>query len=125
MTEPNVRLPIPSDLLEAFPNPYPDSTYSITHVQPEFTHVCPLTGQPDFGTITIEYTPGANCVELKSLKFYLQSYRNEGAFYERLTNDILNDLVTLLNPRHMQVTYDTQPRGGIHSRIVAYYNAQG
>ena len=104
-------------LLETFENPHPKRDYEIEIVQPEFTSVCPRTGQPDFGTITIQYTPGAKCVELKSLKFYLQSYRNEGIFYEDVTNVILDDLVKLLKPRRMDVVSDWTPRGGIDTTI--------
>lgn len=107
--------------LETFENPYPGRSYQITHVAPEFTSVCPITGQPDFGTITIEYVAGDLCVELKSLKFYLQSYRNEGAFYEEVTNHILNDLVAALKPVRMTVTGAFTPRGGMHSTLVASY----
>jgi 7-cyano-7-deazaguanine reductase len=107
--------------LETFENPYPGRAYQITHVAPEFTSVCPITGQPDFGTITIEYVASDLCVELKSLKFYLQSYRNEGAFYEEVTNRILNDLVAALKPVRMTVTGAFTPRGGMHSTLVVNY----
>ena len=107
--------------LDVFDNPHPGRDYTITHVGPEFTSVCPKTGQPDFGTITIEYVADAACVELKSLKFYLQSYRNEGVFYEDVVNRILDDLVAALSPRRMTVTGEFTPRGGMHSVVTASY----
>jgi 7-cyano-7-deazaguanine reductase len=103
--------------LETFDNPHPKRDYEIEIVQPEFTSVCPRTGQPDFGKITIRYTPGPRCVELKSLKLYLQSYRNEGIFYEDVTNVILNDLVKLLNPKRIEVVSEWTPRGGISTTV--------
>ena len=87
--------------LESFPNPHPGRDYTIEHTCPEFTSVCPKTGQPDFGTIRVTYVPDERCVELKSLKFYLQSYRNEGVFYEDVVNRILYDLVAALSLRRM------------------------
>ncbi len=107
--------------LETFENPRPGREYVIRHVAPEFTSVCPKTGQPDFGTIEIEYVADQLCVELKSLKFYLQSYRNEGVFYEALVNRILDDLVSCLSPTWMQVTGSFTPRGGMHSTVTAEY----
>ena len=101
--------------LETFDNPHPQRDYTIRHVAPEFTSVCPKTGQPDFGTITIDYVADAACIELKSLKLYLQSYRNEGVFYEDIVNRILNDLVAAASPRRMTVTGEFTPRGGMHS----------
>ena len=109
--------------LETFDNPHPQRDYTITHVAPEFTSVCPKTGQPDFGTITIEYVADAACVELKSLKLYLQSYRNEGVFYEDVVNRILDDLVAAASPRRMTVTGEFTPRGGMHSIVRAEYVA--
>jgi 7-cyano-7-deazaguanine reductase len=106
-------------LLATFPNPHPDRDYVIEHVAEEFTSVCPITGQPDFGRISIEYVADQLCVELKSLKLYLQSYRNEGIYYEDVTNRILQDLLDQLRPRWMQVRSEWTPRGGIHSNIVA------
>ena len=100
-------------LLETFENQFPGRDYRIEIVCPEFTSVCPKTGQPDFGTITITYTPNEKCVELKSLKFYLQSYRNEGIFYENVTNTILDDLVAVIQPRWMKLQADFAARGGI------------
>ncbi|MGD8453526.1 MAG: preQ(1) synthase [Phycisphaerae bacterium] len=110
-------------VLATFDNPSPGRDYVIRHVAPEFTSRCPLTGQPDFGTVTIEYTPDKLCVELKSLKLYFQAYRDEGAFYEALTNRILDDLVAALRPRRLLVQTDWNPRGGMRSTIVAQYEA--
>lgn len=98
------------EILELFDNPYPGRDFLITHVCPEFTSLCPKTGQPDYGTITFEYIADKLCVELKSLKFYLQAYRNEGVFYERLTNQILDDMVAAMKPRYIKVTADFTPR---------------
>ncbi|MBK9127608.1 MAG: NADPH-dependent 7-cyano-7-deazaguanine reductase QueF [Phycisphaerales bacterium] len=106
-------------MLEVFDNPTPRRSYVIRHVQPEFTSLCPKTGQPDFGRVVIEYIPDRTCVELKSLKFYLQSFRTEGIFYEAVTNRILDDLVALLQPRWMRVRTRWTPRGGMHSVITA------
>jgi 7-cyano-7-deazaguanine reductase len=110
--------------LETFPNPHPQRRYLIKHVAGEFTSVCPRTHQPDFGTIQVEYVPGRHCVELKSLKFYLQSYRNRGIFYEDAVNVILNDLVAALRPRWMKVTGEFRPRGGIHSVVTAQHGRE-
>lgn len=107
--------------LETFPNPSPGREYVIRHVAPEFTSRCPMTGQPDFGTVTVEYTPGDLCVELRSLKLYLQSFREEGIFYEALTNRMLDELVEVLKPQWLRVTTDWNPRGGMHSSIVAEF----
>ena len=109
--------------IETFPNPHPDRDYIIHHVAPEFTSVCPKTGQPDFGTIEIEYIPDKLCIELKSLKFYLQGYRNVGVFYEDVINRILADLVKSCSPRQMKVTGKFTPRGGIQSTITAEHPA--
>jgi 7-cyano-7-deazaguanine reductase len=106
-------------LLATFPNPHPGRDYVIEHIAEEFTSVCPITGQPDFGSISVEYVADQLCIELKSLKLYLQSYRNEGIYYEDVTNRILEHLVDLLKPRWMQVRSEWTPRGGIHSNIVA------
>ena len=111
------------DPLETFDNPHPGRDYVIRHVAPEFTSVCPKTGQPDFGTITVEYVPDAKCVELKSLKFYLQGFRNEGVFYEDVVNRILDDLVAALAPRRMTVTGKFTPRGGLHSAVTAEHTS--
>ncbi|MHC4643723.1 MAG: preQ(1) synthase [Planctomycetota bacterium] len=107
--------------LELFDNPNPERDYVITVNCPEFTSVCPRTGQPDFGEIIIEYCPDKLCIELKSLKLYLQSYRNKGIFYEALTNDILDDLSEPCKPRWMKVTSRFKPRGGITTDVVAEY----
>jgi 7-cyano-7-deazaguanine reductase len=113
----------PSKTLENFPNPAPERDYQIEFECPEFTCLCPKTGQPDFATIRIEYVPDALCVELKSLKQYLWSYRQEGHFHEAVTNLILDDLVALLAPRHMTVEGDFWVRGGIHTTVVASHDA--
>jgi 7-cyano-7-deazaguanine reductase len=110
--------------LETFPNTHPGRDYTITHTCPEFTAVCPKTGQPDFGTIRIRYVPDRTCVELKSLKLYLQSYRNRGIYYEHVTNVILDDLVKALKPRSITVEGDFAVRGGISSVIEATYQAK-
>ena len=107
----------PSRELEAFGNPRPERDYEIRFECPEFTCVCPVTGQPDFATIRIRYVPDRRCVELKSLKLYLWSFRDEGAFHEAVTNRILDDLVTLLEPRSMTVEGDFYVRGGIHTVV--------
>jgi len=113
----------PSKSLETFPNPKPERDYEISLDCPEFTCLCPRTGQPDFATIRIRYVPDALCVELKSLKLYLWSYRDEGAFHEDVTNRILDDLVVALRPRRMTVTGDFLVRGGIHTVVTAEYAA--
>lgn len=116
--------PVKSDpkktaLLEVFDNSFPKRSYLIVHKANEFTSVCPKTGQPDFGVITISYVAAKKCVELKSLKFYLQSFRNEGIFYENVTNRILEDLVGILKPRWMEVKGEFTVRGGVNSTIIA------
>ncbi len=103
--------------LETFENPFPSRDYMIETICPEFTSLCPKTGQPDFGTLTITYIPDRMCFELKSLKLYLQQYRNHGAFYERVTNLILDDLVAVTAPRWMRIEAAFTPRGGIRSTI--------
>ena len=108
----------PSTALESFPNPRRERDYEIRFDCPEFTCLCPRTGQPDFATIRIRYTPDERCVELKSLKLYLWSFRNEGQFHEAVTNRILDDLVRLLAPRRMTVEGDFLVRGGIHTVVV-------
>ena len=108
-------------LLETFENKYPERDYTVTHIAPEFTSLCPKTGQPDFATITLEYIPDKLCVELKSLKFYLNAYRNEGIFFESVTNKILDDLVEVTQPRYMKITAKFNTRGGISSVIEAEY----
>lgn len=117
-----IRLPSqPSKTLDTFPNPNPDRDYEIEISTPEFTCVCPMTGQPDFATITVRYVPDELCVELKSLKLYFWSYRNEGAFHEKVTNTILDDLVTAISPRTATVTGDFNVRGGLRTVISASY----
>ena len=111
------------NLLETFENQFPDRDYNIEIVSPEFTSVCPRTGQPDFGTITICYTPDKSCVELKSLKFYLQSFRNQGIFYEHVTNTILDDLVAVTRPRSMKVEAAFNARGGMTETVMALFTA--
>lgn len=109
-------------ILETFENQYPNRDYIIEHEAPEFTSVCPKTGQPDFATIILEYIPDQLCVELKSYKLYLQSYRNEGIYYESVTNKILDDLVEVCKPRYMRVIAEFGVRGGISSVIEVEYN---
>lgn len=108
-------------LLETFKNEYPERDYTIVHTAPEFTSLCPKTGQPDFATITVEYVPDKLCIELKSLKFYFNSYRNDGIFFESVTNKILDDLVAVCKPRYMLITAEFKVRGGISSLIEAEY----
>jgi 7-cyano-7-deazaguanine reductase len=109
----------PSKTLELFPNPTPQRDYLITMECPEFTCLCPRTGQPDFATLHIRYVPDESCIELKSLKLYLWSYRNEGAFHEAVVNTILDDLSGACNPRFMEVVGDFYIRGGIHTTVRA------
>lgn len=104
-------------LLETFPNPNPERDYRIVHTCPEFTSVCPKTGQPDFATITIEYIPDEICLELKGLKLYFFGFRQQGIFYEAVTNRILDDLVSRCSPRYMKVTGDFNVRGGFSSVV--------
>ncbi|MHC5113147.1 MAG: preQ(1) synthase [Planctomycetota bacterium] len=107
-----------ASLLDTFDTPA-ETPFVIEHVNEEFTSVCPVTGHPDFGTITLRYEPGARCVELKSLKLYYQSFRNEGIYYEAVTNRIRDDLVAAMAPAWLQVVTDWRGRGGIRSRIIA------
>ncbi len=109
----------PSKELVAIPNPHPGREYQVRCESPELTCVCPMTGQPDFATVTVAYVPGESIVELKSLKLYLWSYRDEGAFHEDVTNRILDDLVAAIAPRTMTVTTDWLVRGGIHTVVEA------
>jgi 7-cyano-7-deazaguanine reductase len=113
----------PRSILEAFPNPNPRRDYQIQFVFPEFTSVCPVTGQPDFATITVRYVPDQRCVEMKSLKLYFFSFRNKGIFYEAVTNAILDDLVAVLEPRKMTVIGDFAVRGGTAGTITVDYDA--
>ena len=108
---------ISRDVLETFDNPFPDRDYTIDTVCPEFTSMCPKTGQPDFGTLTLSYVPDKLCYELKSLKLYLQQFRNHGAFYESVTNQILDDLVAVTQPREMKLVAEFTPRGGISTTV--------
>ena len=110
--------------LETFDNQYPGREYTIRIECPEFTSVCPRTGQPDFGTLRISYVPKRKCVELKSLKLYLQQYRNEGIFYEHVTNRILDDLVAAVGPRKMTIEATFNARGGITTTVTAVYQGK-
>jgi len=115
----------PSAELETFPNPTPERDYEIRFVCPEFTCLCPRTGQPDFATFEIRYVPDRLCVELKSLKLYLWSFRDQGHFHEAVTNRILDDLVAATSPRRMSIVGDFNVRGGIHTRVTAEYATPG
>ena len=120
-------MPMSSDfraVLESFANQFPEREYTIEIVCPEFTSVCPKTGQPDFGTLTLKYAPAALCIELKSLKLYLQQFRNEGIFYEHVTNRILDDLVAVLAPRRMTLVAAFTPRGGITTHVTVTHEAK-
>lgn len=105
--------------IDSFENRFPGRDYEIEFVAPEFTSVCPMTGQPDFGTIIVTYTPGDRCIELRSFKFYLQTFRNRGIFYENVVNTILDDIVEAIHPRRLTVTGDFNTRGGISARVTA------
>ena len=119
-----LRMSDPSrEILEVFENPYPGRDYRIETICPEFTSLCPKTGQPDFGTLTITYIPDKKCVELKSLKFYLQSFRNQGIFYEHVTNTVLDDLVAVIEPRWMKIVAAFNARGGMTESVTAKYTA--
>nr|VFJ91061.1 MAG: 7-cyano-7-deazaguanine reductase [Candidatus Kentron sp. LFY] len=111
-------------LLETFDNPYPEREYTIRIRVPEFTCVCPKTGQPDFATLHMEYNPKHSCIELKSLKTYVWSYRQEGAFHEAVTNRILDDLVSVSEPRFMRITAEFNVRGGIYTTVIAEHHAE-
>jgi 7-cyano-7-deazaguanine reductase len=115
----------PSTVLDTFENPQPDRDYTIRIDTPEFTCLCPLTGQPDFADIQLEYIPDQQCLELKSLKLYFWSYRDQGAFHEAVTNQILSDLVKAIAPRFMRISADFNVRGGVYTQIVAEHRAQG
>lgn len=115
----------PSKTLETFPNPFPDRDYTIHMTIPEFTCLCPKTGQPDFATITLDFVPDQRCVELKSLKTYMWSFREEGGFHEAMTNGILNDLVAAISPRFMRVTGEWNVRGGIYTNVVVEHRQPG
>jgi 7-cyano-7-deazaguanine reductase len=115
----------PSNRLQTFRNPSPERDYRIQMVLPEFTCLCPLTGQPDFATLELEYVPDRLCVELKSLKLYVWSYRDQGAFHEAVTNRILDDLVRATRPRFMRLTARFNVRGGIATAVVAEHRKRG
>jgi 7-cyano-7-deazaguanine reductase len=117
----NISTGMATTPLETFPNPRPDRDYEIAICCPEFTSLCPKTGLPDFGEVRITYVPDGRCVELKSLKYYLIEFRNRGIFYEHVTNQILDDLVGLLQPRRMTVVGDFSVRGGIKTVVTASY----
>ncbi len=112
----------PSRELVTFENPAPGRPYWIRHECPEYTALCPVTGQPDFGTIIVRYVPDELCVELKSLKLYIWAFRNEGHYFEQVTNLILDDLVKAMSPRKLKVTGEFNVRGGITTRVVARYS---
>ena len=111
-------------MLETFENSFPHRDYLIEIICPEFTSVCPKTGQPDFGTLTFQYVPDKLCVELKSLKLYLQQFRNQGIFYEDITNRILDDLVSTLYPRWIKLTASFTPRGGISTSVMVEWQME-
>jgi 7-cyano-7-deazaguanine reductase len=122
------RKPTPrlsNEILETFPNPQPGRDYTIRMRIPEFTCLCPKTGQPDFATLHLEYVPDRKCVELKSLKLYVWSFRNEGAFHEAVTNRMVDDLVRLMKPRFIRLTADFNVRGGIFTTVVAEHQRPG
>ena len=122
------RKPTPrpsNEIFETFPNPQAGRDYTIRMRIPEFTCLCPKTGQPDFATLHLEYVPDRKCVELKSLKLYVWSFRNEGAFHEAVTNRILDDLVRLLRPRFIRLTADFNVRGGVFTTVVAEHRKPG
>jgi 7-cyano-7-deazaguanine reductase len=115
----------PSKRLETFPNPTPKRDFRIHMEMPEFTCLCPMTGQPDFATLVLDYVPDRKCVELKSLKLYVWSYRNEGAFHEAVTNRILDDLVRATAPRFMRLEARFNVRGGIYTSVIAEHRKRG
>jgi 7-cyano-7-deazaguanine reductase len=114
----------PSKSLETFDNPQPERDYSIRMEIPEFTCLCPKTGQPDFATLRLEYVPDRLCLELKSLKLYIWSFRDRGAFHEAVTNEILNDLVAACQPRFMRIAAEFNVRGGIYTTVVAEHQSE-
>ena len=114
----------PSKSLETFENPQPDRDYTIRIDTPEFTCLCPMTGQPDFATLQLEYIPDRSCLELKSLKLDFWSYRDQGAFHEAVTNSILSDLVEAISPRFMRVSADFNVRGGVYTQVIAEHRAK-
>jgi len=118
-------MPVAKEQLETFPNPKPGRDYVIEIVCPEFTSLCPKTGQPDFATLELDYVPDRLCVELKSLKLYVWSFRNEGKFHEAVTNEILGDLARATAPRFMRLTAKFYVRGGIFTTVVAEHRKEG
>ena len=116
---------VPGKELETFPNPNPERDYTIRIRIPEFTCLCPKTGQPDFATLNLEYVPDKLCIELKSLKLYLWSFRDTGAFHEAITNEMLGDLLKSTKPRFMRLTADFNVRGGIYTTVVAEQQMPG
>jgi len=119
------QIEAPATILDVFPNPKPSRDYEIEFVFPEFTSVCPVTGQPDFATITLTYVPDKLCVEMKSLKLYFLAYRNKGIFYEAVTNTILDDLIEAVKPKRMVVVGAFAVRGGTAGKITAKYEKVG
>jgi len=115
----------PSTTLDSFSNPNPERDYTIHIDTPEFTCLCPLTGQPDFASIEVQYVPDQLCLELKALKLYFWSYRDQGAFHEAVTNQILSDLVAAIAPRFMRINAEFNVRGGVYTRIVVEHRAAG
>ena len=116
---------VPSKTLETFDNPNVERDFMVRIRMPEFTCLCPVTGQPDFAELTLEYVPASRCVELKSLKLYLWSFRDEGAFHEAVTNRILDDLVAVLQPRFARLTANFNVRGGLYTSVIAEHRAAG
>lgn len=116
-----MALPDAAAMLETFENPAPERDYEIAHTAHEFTSLCPMTGHPDFATLTFRYVPDARCVELKSMKLWLQAFRGEGIFYEAVTNKLLDDLVAVLEPRRMEIVGEFSVRGGMSSVVTATY----
>ena len=123
--KPAIAPSAPAKKLDVFPNPAPERDYVIQFQVPEFTCFCPLTGQPDFAHFTIDCIADKLCIELKSLKMYMWSYRNEGAFHEKVTNDILSDMVKAINPRYIRITAKWYVRGGIYTNVVAEHRKRG
>jgi 7-cyano-7-deazaguanine reductase len=115
----------PAKKLETFPNPAPERDFHIHMQIPEFTCLCPMTGQPDFATLVLDYVPEKKCVELKSLKLYIWSYRNEGAFHEKVTNQILDDIVAAISPRYARLTAKFFVRGGIFTNVEVEHRKKG
>jgi len=125
MTNP-VKQPTPKDVdLETFENPNPSRDYIIRIDMPEFTCLCPKTGQPDFATLKLEYVPEDRCIELKALKLYIWSYRDQGAFHEAVTNQIMDDLVGAMQPRYARLTADFNVRGGVFTDVIVEHTADG